>query len=251
MFSSDETAENAETLEEGQSSISLPEEEITQIPNSKPKKTRGKKASRNSLAEFRGMPHVLDFPERVEAWHDHVLGADVFDLSLKFQTSIVEIEDGINAVIAELGFPHTHIDPELERFKIIEASDRMKVAQLGLLKESQKTREHIKKQRTDLKQQREEIHIGKNTTPDELKLLQVLMKAEAELEFRHQMEVKSTVALMAEYRATNLVIADLTGIKRTKPVRKPKVVKTVEQELEESDLSIEELTELAEGKKAA
>jgi len=231
-FSSDET------LEEETPSTPLPEEQITVV---KKKRTRKLKKKGNS---FHGSGHspTLDFTERVEAWHDYTLGSNIYELAKKFQTSVERIEEAIQAAITELGYPHTHIEPELERFRIVEASDRMKSTQIKLLKESIRTLEEIKQQKTQLRAARKEIHIGKKTSADERALLNQLMAAEAALETRYQLEVKSSVSIMAEYRATNLVIADLTGIKRSKPVRKPKQVQSAEEQLE--NLTSEQLIEI-------
>lgn len=233
MFSSDDGAFAQETLEEG-----VQTELPSDSPPEKPKRNRKAK----SLTKTEGRPRVLSFAERVEAWHDYTLGANIYELAIKFLTQPNEIQAGIDLVAKELGYPHNHIDPELERFRIVEASDRMKSVQIQLLQKANQTLKEIEQQQSRLKEEREDIHIGRDTSKDELKLLDAIMKAEAELELRHQSEVKSIVSLMAEYRATNLVIADLTGIKRTKPVRKPKQLPTAEEALE--NLSDEQLIEL-------
>lgn len=228
MFSSDES------LEGGVPSDLPPE-----------KKKRRPRHKATTLTKVNGRPRMLTFAERVEAWHEHTLGAGIAELSIKYETSILAVQEALETAAQELGYPENHIDPELERFKIVTAADQMKSAQVKLLQDSNETLKSIKKLQQEIRHQREEIVIDSKSSKDEINLLKELTQIEAQLELRKQLEVKSAISIMAEYRATNLVIADLTGIKRTKPVRKPKQVKSAEQLLDEANLSTEQLIELA------
>lgn len=231
MISSDALVQQDESENQGEgSSDSSPETTI------ETKKKRNKK--QKTLSGLEGRPPVLSFPERVEAWHKHVLGADIFALAVEYGTSAEQVQAGISAVIAELGYPHDHIDPELERFRIVEASERMKVALVKILNESNTILKELNQAREVIKggmdiSDLDDEKGGKNAKMEYFSLLAA-----------RQGELKTVVSLLAEYRATNLVIAELTGIKRTKMERKPKKVITPEEQLE--GLSTAQLLELAE-----
>lgn len=235
MFSSDSASSAIEALEEGaqpeQPSDPLPEPTTNLVA---PKKKRRRSANApKTLAGVTGRARTLTFAERVDAWHRHVQGEDVFTLSIFFETSTAKVQEGLDNVALELGYPHNHIDPELERFKIVTAADQFKSSLIKCLQHSNKILADIIGQLDELTQQ------GKK----KFKNLDLIQKKEYSLlmELR-QTELKTVASLMAEFRANNAVIAQLTGINKSKPVRKPKQIRTIEEDLE--NLTDEQLIEL-------
>lgn len=179
------------------------------------------KPDRHTLAKTAGNVRSLDFGERADLWGKWCQGANVFDLAEEFETSPAEIEAAISLTAAELGYPRNHIDPELERFRILEASDRMKAFLIRNLKDSERVLKDLNAARRVVLNDRDLPELKK----EERATYRELMDA------RHA-ELKSVVGLMTEYRTTNDFIAQLTGIKRSKPTREPKKVVTDEERLE-------------------
>ena len=209
--------------------INNPEEKnLLDSPPDVPKKRNPQK---QSLLSRKGHPRTLNFEERVAVWEKYVKGSNVFGLAVEFETNPAEIEDCINRTAAELGFPHNHVDPELERFRILEASDQIKSALVKCLDESNRILIELNKTRKKIKSDKDLDELE----PANLKNYLVLMEA-------RQNEMKQVISIIAEYRTTNTFIANLLGINRTKLKREPKKIATPEELLQ--GLSEEELQEI-------
>lgn len=191
---------------------------------------------RTSLVGKRGGSRSLDFPDRAELWGKWCEGANVFDLAVQFETSPAEIEAAISVTAVELGYPHNHIDPELERFRILEANDRVKSFLIKNLKDSERILAKLNLELRLLQSGEEPEQDSAASTPAEPSKLQGDQRA-AYLTFLEvrRAELKTAAALLVEYRATNDQNAQLTGIKRSKPVREPKKIVTDEERLEVLD----------------
>lgn len=199
-----------------------------------PAKPTGLAGLKGTIKEGAGRPRVLTIQETLKVWNDYVLGADVFDLARELNTSPTEIKAALNLMAAEHGYPDTHLDTEMERFRIVEASDRMKTAITQCIKGSNQII-------VDYEAARSKILNGRNFAdllPEEQAKIIALNTA-------RQAELKVVSTFLAEYRQINAAIADVTGVRRSRPTRKQKVVKGIEQVME--SMSDDDLKRMAQG----
>lgn len=168
-----------------------------------------------------GRPRELTFEERVAAWDAYVLGTSLYELAQKYDTSLPIIIKNLDLVAAELGFPDTHLDPELERFKLAESSERMKSAVVKCLKDSNSVLKDVNEARKRVKG----VKNLEELDDEGQKKYRWLMET-------RQSEIKIVTALLGEYRAINTCIADLAGVRKQRPKREIKRVNTAEQAIE-------------------
>lgn len=179
-------------------------------PKQKPVKPKKRNLTKTSFSGV-GRPRVLNLQERVEVWKKYCLGTSIFDLSIEYRTNPSEIMFGLELMAKELGFPDRHLDPELERFRIVQASEQMKVAVIQCLDDSNKTLKDLDARLATVKKK-----LGKDNFSEEdlRKYLKIIETRQNE---------KSVVAkFLAEFRTINTAIADLAGVRKSKPVAPPK-----------------------------
>lgn len=227
MFSSDEegVALHADDSLEGGAPIELPSDPL---PEEEPPKKKKKKDHRTGsgvrgLVGFTGQPKVLTFAERVDAWHKHVQGIDIFELAVEYKTTPEKVQEGLDNVALELGYPHNHIDPELERFKVVSSNYQLRAAIFKAIQYSNKVLNQIIGAANRLTAN--DTKSLEQLEPDELRSYNSLMEA-------RQLETKTVTTLMDKLLAVNAQIAQVTGINKTKPVRKPKAILKPEDALE-------------------
>lgn len=199
----------------------------------------GLASRKGSFKDTIGRFVVLTQKQAIEAWNDYVLGANVLQIALKFRSSPTLVEEALTAVATELGFPDKHLDPEMERFRIAEASDRIKDSITRILGDSNTV---IASYTTATK-----ALLGKQTLTDLLQSEDVSdqdkVKTILALNAARQAELKVVNVYLAEYRQINNTIADITGVKKIKIARQMKKVNNAEDVIDK--LTDEELKALA------
>ena len=199
---------------------------------------------RMSLLSTRGRRRVLDFQEQVSVWTKWCSGANIFDLSVEFKCEPPEIERAINSVAAQRGFPNDHLDPELERFRILELSDWIKNGLTQTLAESHQIIIDLNSARNSILQR----PIDDQSEPKKRTINQLGESEKKEyfsLVESRQGELKTLTNILAELRNTNSLISDLAGVKKARPKREPKPVATPEDILASAGIDVTEIEILA------
>lgn len=195
-------------------------------------------ASRGSFKNTPGRYVVLNQKQCIEAWDAYVLGANILQIALKFKSSPALVAQALQTVATELGFPEKHLDPEMERFRIAEASDRIKDSITRVLADSNKVLSSYTEATKTLMGKKTLSQLLLSKEADE----QEKVKAVLALNAARQAELKVVSVYLAEYRQINNTIAEITGVKKIKITRKTKKVNSAEDVIDQ--LSDDELKAL-------
>lgn len=193
-----------------------------------------------SFKKTQGRHPILTQHQAAEAWDDYVLGSNILQLALKFKTSPAMIQQALTAIAVELGYPEKHLDPEMERFRGAEASDRTKDSIIKILAESNTVIKDYMDARTVLLDGKTLAELVKSKKAEDQERAKMIFA----LNTMRQSELKIVNGYLAEYRQINNFLAEITGVKKIKITRKPKKVTNVEDVIDK--LSDDELRALAE-----